>query len=61
VCTLSQAHHAGRRLLHAGHDHVLHDAAWQRRHNIYLIHKYVGISVFVLVSLQVRSSQLSLR
>ena len=40
---------------------MLHDAAWQRRHNIYLIHKYVGISVFVLVSLQVRGALLLLR
>lgn len=44
----------GRRLLHAGHDHAaVHDAAWQKRHKIYLVHKYVGIAVFVLVSLQV--------
>ena len=46
----------GRRLLHAGHDAaVLHDAAWQARHRTYLVHKYVGISIFVAVTLQVRS------
>ncbi len=56
MCALLAQHEvqtpAGRRLLHD--EAVLHDAAWQKRHKIYLVHKYIGIAVFVLVSLQVR-------
>mmetsp|Transcript_13803 Transcript_13803/g.41704 ORF Transcript_13803/g.41704 Transcript_13803/m.41704 type:complete len:632 (-) Transcript_13803:368-2263(-) len=54
---IEQRHAHGRRLLH-DHAAVIHDAAWQRRHKIFLSHKYVGIAIFVGLSLQVLAALL---